>query len=102
MVTVEHKDREFIPKKVQIEPGTTVVWIQRDKTSAVVEGSGFHSDPLGPGKEFRHTFNKVGIFDYYSQLTKASGTIVVEDPDHPTLPTHDPYSFKGGLNDPNT
>ena len=97
-VTVEHKDREFVPAKITIEPGTTVVWIQRDKTSAVVDGPGFHSEPLGPGKEFRHTFQKVGIFDYYSQLTKASGSVVVEDPDHPITQKHDPYSFKGGLN----
>ena len=97
-VVIEHKERAFVPSKVTIEPGTTVVWINRDKTSAVVDGSGFHSDPLGANAEFRHSFAKPGIFDFYSHLTKAGGTIIVEDPDHPLQFKRDPMSFKGGLN----
>lgn len=98
IVTIEHKERTFIPNKITIEPGTTIVWINRDKTSAVVDGSGFHSEPLGSNNEFRHTFSKPGIFDYYSHLTKAGGTITVEDPDHPLQFKRNPMSFKGGLN----
>lgn len=97
-VIIIHQDRKFTPDKITIEPGTTVVWIQKDKTSGEVAGAGFSSGPLGPGKEFRHTFKKVGIFDFYSQLTKAFGTIIVDNPDNPTVRKRDPMSFQGGLN----
>jgi len=97
-VVVVHQDRKFTPDKVFIEPGDTVVWIQKDKTSGEVAGAGFSSGPLGPGKEFRHTFKKVGIFDFYSQLTKAYGTVTVDDPENPTVRKRDPMSFQGGLN----
>ncbi len=97
-VIIIHQDRKFTPDKITIEPGTTVVWVQKDKTSGEVAGAGFSSGPLGPGKEFRHTFKKVGIFDFYSQLTKAFGTITVDDPDNPTVRKRDPMSFQGGLN----
>lgn len=97
-VIIIHQDRKFTPDQITIEPGTTVVWMQKDKTSGEVAGAGFSSGPLGPGKEFRHTFKKVGIFDFYSQLTKAYGTVTVDNPDNPTVRKRDPMSFRGGLN----
>lgn len=97
-VVIEHKGRLFVPNKVTVDPGTIVVWINRDQTSAVVDGSGFHSAPLGINKEFRHTFKKIGIFDFFSSLTKAEGTVIVEDPNDPIVRKRDPMSFKGSLN----
>src|SRR5438105_573410 len=66
----------FDPKVVHIIPNSTVTWINNDNVTHTVtsvdqqQGSDgkFYSGLLKPGKEFSHTFNEVGTFNYYCQI----------------------------------
>ncbi|MBN2566826.1 VWA domain-containing protein [Candidatus Woesearchaeota archaeon] len=65
----------FLPKNVQIEEETTVVWTNGDIVShSVVSGEGtpdgrFDSGLILPGGSFTHAFNETGNFTYYDGIS---------------------------------
>src|SRR2546430_12849733 len=77
----------FDPKEVHIIPNSTVTWINNyNVTHTVTSGDPqqstdgkFDSGLLKLGKEFSHTFNEAGTFNYYCQIHPAmTGTIIVD------------------------
>ena len=60
------KDMKFDPETLQIAPGETVVWTNRDDRDHTVtarDGS-FKSENLSKGDTFEHVFKKPGKFRY--------------------------------------
>ena len=85
----------FDPKEVHIIPNSTVTWINNDNvTHTVTSGDPqqgtdgkFDSGLLKLGKEFSHTFNEAGTFNYYCQIHPAmTGTIIVDVSTVPEFP----------------
>lgn len=82
-VEVMVTDHGFSPSRVEISPGTEVVWINRSTfVHDVASGNpGFRdSGLLDPGAEFRQTFAAAGTFDYgCGPHPYMTGTIVVRE-----------------------
>jgi plastocyanin len=57
----------FSPKILKIEPGTKVIWINKDKVSHTVtsDQQNFDSGLFGEGKEFFFVFEKAGAYGYF-------------------------------------
>jgi plastocyanin len=85
----------FVPDKITVAPGTTVVWhndgnIQHDVKAK--DGSFDSKGLIDPGKEFKFTFNTPGKkFEYYCSPHQGAGmigTVTVSDGSTtPTAPT---------------
>ena len=67
----------FFPGAIEIAPGTTITWINRDSaphtvTSGVTgddkTGEVFDSPELQIGQEFSYTFNEPGIYPYFCRF----------------------------------
>ena len=67
----------FMPSIIEVAPGTTVTWINRDTTvhtvtSGVTGGDNtgdlFDSPELQPGQEFSHTFDETGVYPYFCRF----------------------------------
>lgn len=66
----------FIPLNLEVEVGTTVVWINDDVVGHTVQSqdaSGkiiglFNSDMLNTGDRFAHKFDKEGVYNYFCTL----------------------------------
>ena len=73
----------FIPFEVTISVGDTVTWINNDSSSHTVTSgdlkkdvnkigldysNGFNSPLLKPGESWTHTFEKVGVYPYFSMV----------------------------------
>src|SRR5881392_850794 len=75
------KDMKFDPDALQIAPGETVVWTNRDDRDHTVtakDGS-FKSDNLSKADTFEHVFKKTGKFSYAcSYHPRMKGSIVVK------------------------
>jgi plastocyanin len=64
---IHMKNFAFVPDKVSIPVGTTVVWKNDDSvahTAAATGKDGFDSGNLDGGKSFSHTFKAAGTFHY--------------------------------------
>jgi plastocyanin len=72
-VYVEIKGSMFNPLELKIVNGTTVKWTNADSASYIVNVDDVQSPVLNKRDSWNHTFNKTGIFEYYS-------------PDHPVMP----------------
>ncbi len=68
--TVELRDDNFEPQSVRIEPGDSVMWINRGRNphNVVAVDGAFKSRILQPGDAYTVAFPKVGRFDYYCSL----------------------------------
>jgi plastocyanin len=83
MVDVE--DGVFIPTKVNIQPGETVVWENADdEVHRVVgaEGEEFDSGQLEPGETYEHTFDEEKATIYIDSMSgggSMSGAVIVGD-----------------------
>src|SRR3989344_1067764 len=95
----------FIPFEVTISVGDTVTWINDDSSSHTVTSgdlkkdvnkigldypNGFNSPLLKSGESWTHTFEKVGVYPYFSMVglwmtgivnVESSGTEEIETPD---------------------
>ena len=73
-------DTDFIPRTIEVEKGSTLVWEQvgdQPHSVTAVDGS-FDSNPdcgpvdsdecLGQGDTFTHTFDATGSFTYYCRV----------------------------------
>ena len=56
----------YAPKEITVEPGTKVVWTNRDGAPHTVTGAdkSFASAGLDTGDKFEHTFTAEGDFNY--------------------------------------
>ena len=78
---VEIKDLKYVPTKLTIKAGDTVVWTNKDDNDHTVIASddSFKSDKLGNGESYKFTFSKTGTFKYgCSYHPRMKGTITVE------------------------
>ena len=66
-VTVEMRDNSFQPKGIQIKPGTTVTWVNKDSTVhnvRQVESKFLSPDVVQPGEIFTFKFDQAGKYRY--------------------------------------
>lgn len=57
----------FVPQVLRIKPGTTVIWVNREKRnnhSILFEQENFESDRFFPGETYQRTFDKPGTYPY--------------------------------------
>lgn len=61
------RNTTFVPGRIQITAGTTVVWRNDDQLIHTVTANdkSFDSGLLEPGKTYRRTFDKPGQYPYY-------------------------------------
>jgi plastocyanin len=66
-VTVVLRNTTFVPGRVQITAGTTVIWRNDDQLIHTVTANdkSFDSGLLQPGKTYSRTFDKPGQYAYY-------------------------------------
>ena len=66
-VTVVLRNTTFVPGRVQITAGTTVIWRNDDQLIHTVTANdkSFDSGLLQPGKTYSRTFDKPGQYPYY-------------------------------------
>jgi plastocyanin len=75
------QDFYFSPASINIEPGTTVTWVNQGQAphTATHTGGTFDSGTLQPGQSYSYTFNRAGTYAYYCQIhPNMTGTIVVD------------------------
>jgi plastocyanin len=67
VVNVVLRNTTFVPGRIQITAGTTVVWRNEDQLIHTVTANdkSFDSGLLQPGKIYRRTFDKPGQYPYY-------------------------------------
>ncbi len=71
------EDNRFSPRQIRIDPGDTVVWVNRggrvhDVTS---DKRGFRSRDLEPGERYEHTFTKEGYYFYHCSFHGSRGRV---------------------------
>jgi len=105
---VSIKESMFIPDRLVIYPGDTVVWTQDDNNTehtVTSQDSYLNSGALELGDEFSFTFDHLGTFPYYCVFHGAgamSGTIIVAEPtdnESPHAPTN-VFPADGATNQP--
>jgi len=80
-VTVGIKEFKFAPAALEVHPGTTVTWTNRDEeTHTITSTTGaFASAGLGNDETFSQTFSKPGTYEYFCALhPKMRATVVVK------------------------
>ena len=67
VVNVVLRNTTFVPGRIQVTAGTTVVWRNEDQLIHTVTANdkSFDSGLLQPGKTYRRTFDKPGTYSYY-------------------------------------
>lgn len=74
LVAVDAQDVTFRPKNIDIAPGTTVRWTNRDGeilhtvTKVAGPGEDFDSGNIYPGMTYERTFDTAGRIDYVCTL----------------------------------
>ena len=79
----------FYPGAIEVTPGTTLTWINRDPaphtvTSGVTgddnTGEIFDSPELQTGQEFSYTFNEPGVYPYFCRFHPSmTGRVIVSE-----------------------
>ena len=83
IVTVSIQDFAFEPTRLTVEPGTTVEWVNKGKTSHTVDSTDdgpLSSKTLQPGEAYRFTFQEPDVTrEYYCDFhpDKMTGSVVV-------------------------
>ena len=80
--TVTIMGLKFRPDKIEIEPGDTVVWVNKDdRDHTVVSDDGaFESGRIRNGKSYEKKFDKPGKYDYGDDLhPRMRGVVIVRD-----------------------
>jgi plastocyanin len=56
----------FEPEVLRVKAGDTVVWVNKDLIAhtATSKGGNFDSGEIAPGKSWKYTAGKEGVFDY--------------------------------------
>ena len=79
-VTVRIKNFAFVPVKLTITAGTTVVFVNDDDEphTATAANKAFDSEAIDTKKSWKHAFARPGTFAYYCELhPQMRGQIVV-------------------------
>ena len=65
---VEISGVKYMPAKLTVKKGDTVVWVNSDDRDHTVvssdKGKTFNSGKIAAGEEFQHTFDGAGKFEY--------------------------------------
>jgi len=71
-------NKSYQPSPIKIKVGDTITWTNDDSIaphtvtegnpSSSMSGAGFDSGLLSQGQAFKHTFNKVGVVEYFCSL----------------------------------
>lgn len=80
--TITIQNTAFNSTTLNINPGTTVTWINKDnETQDIVSNSGiFNSGNLTTNQSYNYTFNQSGNYPFHSTVdTNLTGTIVVTE-----------------------
>ena len=73
--------RNFVPSKMTVPVGTTVIWINKDneEVHTVTSDTGLFNGPIWPGSSFNWTFTERGTFPYYCEPhPEMAGMVFVE------------------------
>jgi plastocyanin len=82
-VAVDIRDIEYIPRKITIEKGETIVWTNNDSVSHTVTkeagaGPTFDSSDINSGETYEETFDTPGEIDYICTIHPSQkGKIIV-------------------------
>ena len=87
-VTVQSIDNTFRPDRLEIAPGTEVVWVNRGRNEHDISsesGFGVAAADFQPGDEYRYVFSEPGEYPYHCTIHGTPeigmiGTIVVTEP----------------------
>lgn len=71
---------EFSPSQITVEPGTTIIWTNKDDRPHAVGGAqlGGSSGKLMPGESWSYTISKTQTYRFYDTFYYFKGTIIVE------------------------
>lgn len=74
-VNVNLQEHKFIPDRLTVKAGTTVVWINRDPVFHTVRSDSnlFQSGLLAVGQPFSFTFDEPGTYPYYCEKDGGPG-----------------------------
>lgn len=78
--TITIQNSTFNPNTLNVKPGTTVTWINKDnQTQDIVSNSGiFDSGNLTTNQSYNYTFNQSGSYPFHSTSnSNMTGTIIV-------------------------
>jgi plastocyanin len=78
--TITIQNTAFYPTTLNVKPGTTVTWINKDnETQNIVSNNGvFDSGNLKTNQSYNYTFNQSGSYPFHSTInTNLTGTIIV-------------------------
>lgn len=86
-VEVNMTDFTFQPQRIEVEPGTTVTWVNNDAFAHTVTAGTrdnptdeFSSGEIEPRDSFSYTFDEPGTYEYFCTIHEGmSGTIVVAE-----------------------
>ena len=68
----------FNPATVEVSPGDTVRWTNKDSATHTVKGSSFESGSLEQGNTYEFTFTEPGVYDYTCSIHPSmKGTVTV-------------------------
>ena len=73
---------KFKPEKIEIEPGDTVVWVNKDDRdhTVVADEGAFESGRIRNGKSYEKKFDKPGKYNYGDDLhPRMRGVVVVRE-----------------------
>ncbi|OWW21846.1 cupredoxin domain-containing protein [Noviherbaspirillum denitrificans] len=80
--TVVIEGMQFAPATLEVRPGDTVIWKNKDPyphTATAVGGSGFDSGEIKPDRSWKFVAKKAGTFPYECTLHKTmTGKLVVK------------------------
>lgn len=72
----------FSPSELNVQPGTTVTWMNTDRDSHTTTSDlpGWNSGTLSPGRQFSFTFQATGTFPYHCSFHPGmTGRVVVAE-----------------------
>ncbi len=80
VVNVQSIDNTFRPNRIEITPGTEVVWTNLGRTEhdvLAVDGTwGVQPEDFPPGATFSHVFGGVGEVPYYCSIHAVVGAVM--------------------------
>src|SRR5215213_10226640 len=80
MWKVDIEDFDFEPADVAIQPGDTIMWVNRGNTPHTVtsDDGQFDSEVMSPGVPFIFTFPEAGTFSYHCEIHPSmTGSVTV-------------------------
>lgn len=101
LTTIDIEDGVFIPGKLQVDEGETVVWVNNDDETyeiQSIEGDEINSGELEPEETYENTFEQEGIYlyaDVDEGPEEMSGAVLVGDvSDAIELPSQEEQDFE--------